>query len=266
MISKPPALAEKFIVAAQLNEQLTKSSRHLSEILVLARALNRTLVLPDVGDSNIGMPHKLSFSTYFDTTKLGEYLDWVTWEQFVYDTRVRDNPGVTLAAAREHVSYVRSQIFYGPWDVTNQRPNTTPIGEYDWLEADVARRDARFGGFSKPAAAILVLKTTGHFCGTRVQPFLWQRIQYFADAQIVMCLDRPIHGSDGPADDALDEMVREVRARAHSVEVLFVVKNREFDLFLPRAMVAKANEYLTPAQQVSLIENLFCETSWDVSW
>lgn len=72
----------KFIVPAQLNEQLSKAVGHFADVAVIGAALNRTLVLPRVGRGEISVDLALPFCSYFDLMSLQE-LVWITSEQLI---------------------------------------------------------------------------------------------------------------------------------------------------------------------------------------
>jgi membrane protein YqaA with SNARE-associated domain len=66
-------------------EQLTKAQMAFEEIAWLAKSLNRTLVLPKVGSSTIGVSklNKLPFSTYFDVGQLSRYVPTIKYVQII---------------------------------------------------------------------------------------------------------------------------------------------------------------------------------------
>ncbi|GAQ91187.1 hypothetical protein KFL_007400030 [Klebsormidium nitens] len=76
------AKGTKFFVPAQLNEQLSKAVGHFADIAVIGAALNRTLVLPRVGQGEISIDLALPFGSYFELMSLRE-LVWITSEQLV---------------------------------------------------------------------------------------------------------------------------------------------------------------------------------------
>eukprot|EP00897_Mesotaenium_endlicherianum_P004329 jgi/Mesen1/3924/ME000209S02929 len=69
----------KFIAIGRVNEQLTKARLHLAEVLALARAANRTLILPGAGSSRLGLDWAAPLCTYFDLELLGRFVPWVTY-------------------------------------------------------------------------------------------------------------------------------------------------------------------------------------------
>ena len=56
----------RFLLPLRVAEQESKARIHFSQIAHLAKLLNRTLVLPNVGKSKIGACHKWSFDTYYE--------------------------------------------------------------------------------------------------------------------------------------------------------------------------------------------------------
>ncbi|PPR06701.1 hypothetical protein CVT26_001366 [Gymnopilus dilepis] len=60
----------RFLLPLRVAEQESKARIHLSQIAQLARQLNRTLVLPNVGKSKIGACFKWPFSTYYEPSSL----------------------------------------------------------------------------------------------------------------------------------------------------------------------------------------------------
>jgi hypothetical protein len=61
-------------------EQLTKAQMALEEIAWLSKSLGRTLVLPQVGSSTMGLSklNTLPFSTYFDVEQLQKFVPVIT--------------------------------------------------------------------------------------------------------------------------------------------------------------------------------------------
>lgn len=60
----------RFLLPLRVAEQESKARIHFSQIVQLAKLLNRTLVLPNVGKSKIGACHKWSFDTYYELDAL----------------------------------------------------------------------------------------------------------------------------------------------------------------------------------------------------
>jgi len=60
----------RFLLPLRVAEQESKARIHFSQIAHLAKLLNRTLVLPNVGKSKIGACHKWSFDTYYELDDL----------------------------------------------------------------------------------------------------------------------------------------------------------------------------------------------------
>lgn len=69
----------------------TKAQLHLYQLGVLAVVLNRTLVLPNVRDSRLGMCHDRPFSFYYDVTSLSRLgVETVTQAEFLAWTAAKD--------------------------------------------------------------------------------------------------------------------------------------------------------------------------------
>lgn len=64
--SCPGAAQCRFLVPVRIAEQESKARQHLVQLAVLARALNRTLVLPNVGRSRLSACGTWAFGTYYD--------------------------------------------------------------------------------------------------------------------------------------------------------------------------------------------------------
>ncbi|KAF9643767.1 hypothetical protein BDM02DRAFT_3122973 [Thelephora ganbajun] len=60
----PPSC--KFLLPLMIAERGTNANVHLVQLLELARALNRTLVLPNVGKNRVGACRRWRFSVYYD--------------------------------------------------------------------------------------------------------------------------------------------------------------------------------------------------------
>lgn len=83
---------KRFVAVGLLNiEQLTKSRKHLGEVLAYAHSHNRTLILPFCGNGIVGSSVycHLHLSAYFNIYNLGKYVDWVT-EKY-YETEYASN-------------------------------------------------------------------------------------------------------------------------------------------------------------------------------
>ncbi|KAF5327721.1 hypothetical protein D9619_003983 [Psilocybe cf. subviscida] len=61
----------RFLLPLRIAEQESKARIHLTQVARLARELNRTLVLPQVGKSKIGACFKWELSSYYDVASLG---------------------------------------------------------------------------------------------------------------------------------------------------------------------------------------------------
>ncbi|GAQ80084.1 hypothetical protein KFL_000450410 [Klebsormidium nitens] len=235
--------SDKYIIAADINEQLTKASRHFAELLALALELKRTIVLPDSGEGEFGMQRPAPFCQYFDSEKLGEYVDWVTLEQFVYETRKRQGAEIEKEDATRAVAEMRRTAFFLAFNETH------PVTNYpDYFEGLANEEWKQLGAGRKPSGAALVLRRREDFCGMRVRPWLWYRMSQLADVDRVVCVDEPKY--DGIDEkEAFRRVVDEVRA-LKDPDVLFVVKSRAFDAFAPKELIEKGLEYLEVTPKV----------------
>ncbi|KAK4047440.1 hypothetical protein OIO90_006185 [Microbotryomycetes sp. JL221] len=83
----PIPVADKYLFVAWMGEQETKAQAHLYQLGLLAFALNRTLVLPQVKHSRFGACYRNDFSLYYEQDTLhtfgipysthGQFLDWL---------------------------------------------------------------------------------------------------------------------------------------------------------------------------------------------
>ncbi|KAH7881737.1 hypothetical protein F5I97DRAFT_1833062 [Phlebopus sp. FC_14] len=83
----------KFLLPVRIGEQESKARQHLLQLATLARELNRTLVLPNVGRSRLGVSAKWPFETYYDaqtfaasrgfaaTMQLADFRSWTHGRQ-----------------------------------------------------------------------------------------------------------------------------------------------------------------------------------------
>lgn len=236
-------LPDKYIIAADINEQLTKASRHFAELLALARELKRTVVLPDAGEGEFGMQRAAPFCQYFNSEKLGEHVDWVTLEQFVYETRKRQGAQIEKEDATRAVAEMRRTAFFLAFNETH------PVTNYpDYFEGLVNEEWKQLGAGRKPSGAALVLRRREDFCGMRVRPWLWYRMVQLADVDRVVCVDEPKY--DGIDEkEAFRRVLEEVRA-LKDPDVLFVVKSRAFDAFAPKELIEKGLEHLEVTPKV----------------
>jgi hypothetical protein len=80
----------KFLIAAVIGEQETKSQLHLYQLGLLSIALGRLLVLPRVGESRLSSCGAHPFSLYYDPMTLRDQfgIPSITYEEFIdYSTR-----------------------------------------------------------------------------------------------------------------------------------------------------------------------------------
>ncbi|GAA5821185.1 hypothetical protein JCM11251_004503 [Rhodosporidiobolus azoricus] len=83
----------QFLVPAWLGEQETKAQQHLYQLGLLALALNRTLVLPNVSKSRLGCCYKNPFDFYYSPSSLSSLgIPTITQDRFVEWTQRRDPP------------------------------------------------------------------------------------------------------------------------------------------------------------------------------
>lgn len=224
-----------------MNEQLTKASRHFAELLALARELKRTVVLPDTGEGEMGLQRAAPFCKYLNPHKLGEYVDWVTLEQFVYETRKKQGAKIEKEDAARAVANMRSTAEFLAFNETH------PVTHYpDYFEGLVGEE---WGGLSKPSGVALVLRRREDFCGMRIRPWLWYRMGQLAEVDRVVCLDEPsYYGID--EKESFRRMLDEVRTLKQDPDVLFVVKSRAYNAFAPKELIEKGLEYLQVAPTV----------------
>ncbi|GAA5891340.1 hypothetical protein JCM6882_004662 [Rhodosporidiobolus microsporus] len=83
----------QFLVPAWLGEQETKAQQHLYQLGLLALALNRTLVLPNVSKSRLGCCYKNPFDFYYSPSSLTALgIPTISQDAFVAWTQRRDPP------------------------------------------------------------------------------------------------------------------------------------------------------------------------------
>ncbi|GAA5949721.1 hypothetical protein JCM21900_003269 [Sporobolomyces salmonicolor] len=81
----------QFLVPAWLGEQETKAQQHLYQLGLLALALNRTLVLPNVSKSRLGTCYRNPFAFYYSPSSLSALgIHTISQEDFVAWTLQRD--------------------------------------------------------------------------------------------------------------------------------------------------------------------------------
>lgn len=239
------APVDKYIIAADINEQLTKASRHFAELLALARELKRTVVLPDAGEGEFGLQRAAPFCKYGDAQKLGEYVDWVTLEQFVYETRKKQGAKISQDDATRAVAEMRQTAEFLAFNETH------PVTHYPYyFEGLVAEEWKQLGVAKKPSGAALVLRQREDFCGMRIRPWLWHRMGQLAEVDRVVCVDEPRYDKIDEAE-AFRRMLEEVRSLKKEPDVLFVVKSRSFDAFAPKEMIEQGLKYLQVTPKVS---------------
>ncbi|GJN87220.1 hypothetical protein Rhopal_000165-T1 [Rhodotorula paludigena] len=95
----------QFLIPAWLGEQETKAQQHLYQLGLLALALNRTLVLPNVSRSRLGTCYKNPFAFYYSEDSLSDLgIPTISQDDFVAWTLQRDPPPsaqvVTMANAK----------------------------------------------------------------------------------------------------------------------------------------------------------------------
>ncbi|GAA6061622.1 hypothetical protein JCM10212_000964 [Sporobolomyces blumeae] len=83
----------RFLVPAWLGEQETKAQQHLYQLGLVALALNRTLVLPNVSKSRLGTCYRNPFSFYYSPSSLSDLgIRTISQEAFLDWTVRRDPP------------------------------------------------------------------------------------------------------------------------------------------------------------------------------
>ncbi|GAA5957073.1 hypothetical protein JCM3765_005399 [Sporobolomyces pararoseus] len=83
----------QFLIPAWLGEQETKAQQHLHQLGLLAVALNRTLVLPNVSKSRLGTCYRHPFSFYYSPSSLSSLgIPTISQEDFLLYTLQRDPP------------------------------------------------------------------------------------------------------------------------------------------------------------------------------
>ncbi|GAA5835022.1 hypothetical protein JCM9279_007176 [Rhodotorula babjevae] len=95
----------QFLIPAWLGEQETKAQQHLYQLGLLALALNRTLVLPNVSKSRLGTCYKNPFAFYYSESSLSDLgIRTISQADFVAWTHRRDRQPsaqvVTMANAK----------------------------------------------------------------------------------------------------------------------------------------------------------------------
>ncbi|KAF9534023.1 hypothetical protein CPB83DRAFT_805086 [Crepidotus variabilis] len=76
----PTAASDRFLLPLRIAEQESKSRLHFVQLLLLAKTLNRTLVLPNVGKSRMGACGRWNWGVYYDEEGLSD--GWITMEGF----------------------------------------------------------------------------------------------------------------------------------------------------------------------------------------
>ncbi|GAA5979493.1 hypothetical protein JCM11641_005412 [Rhodosporidiobolus odoratus] len=99
----------QFLIPAWLGEQETKAQQHLYQLGLLALALNRTLVLPNVSKSRLGCCYKNPFAFYYSPSSLADLgIPTISQDDFVAWTLQRDPP-----PSAQVVSMVNAKPTYG---------------------------------------------------------------------------------------------------------------------------------------------------------
>jgi hypothetical protein len=91
----------KFLIAAVIGEQETKSQLHLYQLGLLSIELGRLLVLPRVGESRLSSCGAHPFSLYYDPMTLRDQfgIPSITYEEFIdYSTRSQSSTSTQLTA------------------------------------------------------------------------------------------------------------------------------------------------------------------------
>ena len=69
------SLSRKFLLPLKISQEGMDAHVHVAQLLELARALNRTLVLPNVGKNKVGACNRWRFGVYYDEQALLSKLD-----------------------------------------------------------------------------------------------------------------------------------------------------------------------------------------------
>jgi hypothetical protein len=72
-LEDPTVEGERFLLLSETVEQMAGNRAHLAEAVYLSKYLNRTLILPNVENSGLGIDRKYRFSTYFNVSTLQGY-------------------------------------------------------------------------------------------------------------------------------------------------------------------------------------------------
>ncbi|GAA5858438.1 hypothetical protein JCM8547_007310 [Rhodosporidiobolus lusitaniae] len=115
----------QFLVPAWLGEQETKAQQHLYQLGLLAVALNRTLVLPNVSKSRLGTCYKNPFDFYYSSDSLAALgIPTISQDDFVAWTLQREPP-----PSAQVVSMVNAKATYtaGAIEIdSSSDPNLVP--------------------------------------------------------------------------------------------------------------------------------------------
>ncbi|BGP43509.1 hypothetical protein JCM10449v2_007544 [Rhodotorula kratochvilovae] len=101
-----PDSARRFLLIGWMGEQETKAQQHLYQLGLLALALNRTLVLPNVKRSRFGTCYHHPFSLYYAEDTLSRFgIPYITSDEFwAWTDRQRTAPSAQV------VSFVRGPV------------------------------------------------------------------------------------------------------------------------------------------------------------
>ena len=86
-----------------VDEQLGKAKFHFVEQLIIANYLKRTVILPNVGQSQIGMRHPYAFEFYYETTSLSR--NFSTMSVWRFRRLQGQTKRKTFTAALVYISY-----------------------------------------------------------------------------------------------------------------------------------------------------------------
>lgn len=116
--------SRKFLLPLKISEQGMDAHVHLARLLKLARALNRTLVLPNVGKNKVGACSRWRFGVYYDEQALLSKSDGEDSSRVIQQDRFKtwvDSPGFSPS----------SQLVSVDWTYPKGFPRSSPDGRSD---------------------------------------------------------------------------------------------------------------------------------------
>ena len=116
--------SRKFLLPLKISEQGVDAHVHLAQLLELARTLNRTLVLPNVGKNKVGACSRWRFGVYYDEQALLSKLDGEDSSRVIQQDRFKtwvDSLGFSPS----------SQLVSVDWTYPKGFPRSSPHGQND---------------------------------------------------------------------------------------------------------------------------------------